>query len=73
MYAEGGPPPGLPKEACLLGEGKWRPRAEATLANWGGYNGCSGVSAIVTSFGSYNLHEIDCNGVMAAPSSSPRC
>ena len=40
--------------------------AEATLASWGGHNGCPGAAASVTSHGGYSLHEISCGGVVAA-------
>mmetsp|Transcript_17901 Transcript_17901/g.44771 ORF Transcript_17901/g.44771 Transcript_17901/m.44771 type:complete len:156 (-) Transcript_17901:139-606(-) len=42
------------------------PGAEATLASWGGYNGCPGDVATEVPKDNYTLHEIDCNGIVSA-------
>ena len=41
------------------------PGAEENLAGWGGFNGCPGAASTETALGSYNLHELDCNGVVS--------
>ena len=56
----------IPYVAGVLPHGP-NPGAEENLAGWGGFNGCPGAASTETALGSYNLHELDCNGVVSKP------
>jgi poly(3-hydroxybutyrate) depolymerase len=56
--------PHVPYVAGVLPHGP-NPGAEENLAGWGGFNGCPGAASTETALGSYNLHELDCNGVVS--------
>jgi len=65
MTIQGTADPTVPYTASVGGPTGPNPGAEENLAGWGGFNGCPGAALIETALGSYNLHELDCNGVVS--------
>ena len=65
MTIQGTADPIVPYAASVGGPTGPNPGAEENLAGWGGFNGCPGAASTETALGSYNLHELDCNGVVS--------